>query len=56
MNNKDLNRIKLELLIKELTTPEADVGKTNLKINLILDLINRPIKYVPVIPYYYDIK
>lgn len=54
--NKLKDKITLELLINELIVPEATPQKTELKKQLIIDLIERKINYVPVIQYYYDIK
>jgi len=53
MNTK--NKIIFELTLKEIITNEKTTAATDLKYNLILDLINKQIDYIGVINYYYDI-
>lgn len=55
MNNNLKEKIKLGLLINELTTPEGTPEATALKIELINTLIDNKVTYINVISYYYDI-
>ena len=55
-NNDIKNKIQLDLLINEYMTPEHTPAATDLKKQLIKDLINKQISYIDIINYYYDIK
>lgn len=58
MNNEDkktIDKIELELLLKKYITSEDNQDATNLKLELIKQLLNNKITYLNVISYYYDI-
>ena len=56
MSDKNIkNKVHFELLLNELITDEKAEEATQLKKELIMDLMNKKIKYVNVIGYYYDI-
>ena len=54
-DKKTIDKIKLQLLIKEYITPELTPEATALKIELINTLLNNKVTYINVISYYYDI-
>lgn len=58
MNHEDkktIDKIELELLLKKYITSEDNQDATNLKLELIKQLLNNKISYINVISYYYDI-
>ena len=55
-NIETVNKIKLQLLLKDYVTAEANANATALKLELINQLLNNELKYINVIQYYYDIK
>ena len=54
-NNNLRNKINLDLLILEYTTKEQTKEATQLKIELINQLINNQIERINLFSYYYDI-
>lgn len=58
MNNEDkqkIEKIELDILLKKYITNEDNQDATNLKLELIKQLLNNKISYINVISYYYDI-
>lgn len=57
MDDKTIkNKVHFELLLDELITDEKTEEATQLKKELIMDLVNKKIAFIDVINYYYEIK